>query len=112
MLSGHGYNHEIHGQWILNRAHEIDASTPEQTDEARDAVKVGDHCWAISSGQLLIVLKVKDEYYEVCGDWECGMRPNELNILAVIPRPAGHETTKLYYLHDAAMSAEGKGYAA
>lgn len=61
-------------------------------------VKIGEHCWALSNGLLLVVLKVDSDSFEVCGAWECGVNADYLEILEVIPRPLGHETDLLYYL--------------
>ena len=66
--------------WIINRAHEIDASTPEQTDEARDAARLDSGC---------IMIDTRDEF----GD----------------PVRIEHRGMDLRKAIDAAMSAEGKG---
>lgn len=63
-------------------------------------VQIGQHCWAMSAGKLLVVLKVYDESYEVCGAWECGIGADELELIEIIDRPEGHNDTKLYYLFD------------
>lgn len=61
-------------------------------------IQPGTHCWAQSSEQtLLIVLKVSDDYYEVCGPWECGIRKEEIEIISIIDKPEGHENMDLYY---------------
>lgn len=62
-------------------------------------VKVGDHCWALSCNELLIVLKTERDGYEVCGAWECGMSYNELEIISIIKKPKKYIKTKLYYLN-------------
>jgi len=59
-------------------------------------IKNGDHCWAISNDQLLIVLKTEGRF-EVCGAWECGIRESDIKIIEVIKKPKKAETTKLYY---------------
>lgn len=63
-------------------------------------VKIGDHCWALSDGDLLVVLKDEEGRYQVCGAWECGIPVDELELLEVIPRPQGFEALRLYYLDD------------
>jgi hypothetical protein len=60
-------------------------------------VKIGDHCWAMSVGRLLVVLKIHPEYYDVCGAWECGIHMSDLNLLELIPKPIAHINTPLYY---------------
>jgi len=61
-------------------------------------IKIGDHCWAISNNELLVVLKTSDRSYEVCGDWELGIGAEQINIIEIINKPIGHENTKLYYI--------------
>ncbi len=70
----------------------------ELNDGLGDAdIKIGEHCWALLDGALLVVLKTDEGSYEVCGAWECGVGAHRLQILSIIPRPVGHEITKLYY---------------
>ena len=59
---------------------------------------IGEHYWATLDDRLLVVLRDKDGY-EVCGPWECGLLldAKRLVILEHIKRPAGHESTVLYY---------------
>lgn len=60
-------------------------------------IEVGTHLWVTSSKQLLIVLKTSIGY-DVCGPWECGISFDKFQIIEIIPRPKGHENTKLYYI--------------
>lgn len=60
-------------------------------------VKIGDHCWALLEGELLVVLKTKNNY-EVCGAWECGVCSSRLELLEIIIKPVNHENTELLYL--------------
>jgi len=61
-------------------------------------IDIGSHCWALSKGELLIVLKTGKGRYEVCGAWECGIGVDDIDIIEVINRPTSHKETKLYYL--------------
>jgi hypothetical protein len=63
-----------------------------------EMIEAGQHCWAISAGKLLVVLKIEDGWYEVCGAWECGIGAEKIEIISIIDRPADHLSTKLYYL--------------
>ena len=64
-----------------------------------DKVTIGEHCWAVTDGELLVVLKTDPEGYEVCGPWECGIgNSSQLEIIKIIKKPKGHINTKLYYL--------------
>ena len=65
-------------------------------------VPIGAHCWALMNDKLLVVLKrasngVTCEGYEVCGAWECGVRPEEIDIIEIIKKPVGHKHTELSY---------------
>ena len=63
-------------------------------------VNIGDHCWAIMNGELLIVLKTTDgeiNDYQLCGDWECGCPAKDLDIISIINKPHGYESIKLSY---------------
>ena len=62
-------------------------------------VKIGDHCWATSQGELLVVLKVSDGGYEVCGACECGMNYDSIELISVIEKPPEHIDTSLYYIY-------------
>ena len=89
-LDGYAWPHEKNFEngrydavnWIITRAHEIDASTPEQTDEARDAARLESGCitdrharrsWragtAIAASRCWICRKAIDARYERRGDW-------------------------------------------
>jgi len=60
--------------------------------------KNGKHYWASNnSGMLLIVLKTSEGEYEVCGDWECGIGENAIEIIEEIKEPKGYEKHKLCY---------------
>lgn len=61
-------------------------------------VKIGQHCWALSNCKLLIVLKAEAGGYDVCGAWECGIGADEIEIISVIDKPEGFDSTQLYYL--------------
>jgi hypothetical protein len=65
-----------------------------------NSVTIGQHCWALSLGKLLIVLKTSKTGYECCGPWECGIHSKELKIISIIDRPEGYENTELYYSTD------------
>ncbi len=63
--------------------------------------KEGEHFWALMGwpgqpGKLVVVNRTK-EGYEVCGGWECVIPHAELQLIARIDRPEGHEETELYY---------------
>jgi hypothetical protein len=60
-------------------------------------IKIGDHCWALSNNKLIVVLKTTDSVYALCGYWERSVTVEELNIISIIKKPAGHEKTKLFY---------------
>jgi hypothetical protein len=65
-------------------------------------VNIGDHCWAITDGELVIALKTTDgeiNDYELCGDWECGCPAKDLDIISIIEKPKGYASTKLSYLN-------------
>jgi len=59
--------------------------------------KKGEHYWATSCGSILVVLKVDDDQYEVCGPWECGIGARDCEIIEEIKPPFGYEHSKLYY---------------
>jgi len=60
-------------------------------------VELGQHCWAVSNGKLLVVLKTQTQGYEVCGAWECGIAVEELDLISIIEKPPGYATSVLYY---------------
>jgi len=60
-------------------------------------IPTGTHCWAIIQDKLLIVLKVDDHYYEVCGAWEGGIHDSEFNLISVIDKPQDYKDNELYY---------------
>ena len=86
--------------WIIARAHEIDASTPEQTDEARDA--------AYYRWKLERVIPVMQE----ARDALCALTVAQIKLHNISPTLAnrmdyaGEANAETYM---AAMSAEGKG---
>jgi hypothetical protein len=59
---------------------------------------VGKHYWAISKHfqELLVVLNTQGGY-EVCGPWEAGISPDEIEIIQEIAKPPGYEEYGLYY---------------
>jgi len=82
------------GDWIYQ---DSDGRLAVQKSILSEDIKIGEHCWALSLGKLLIAMKSTETRYEVCGAWECGLGSEELEILEVIPRPTGHEAASLYY---------------
>jgi len=63
-----------------------------------DDTNKGAHYWASTAdGSILVVLKVGDDQYEVCGPWECGIGAHECEIIEEINPPFGYEHAKLYY---------------
>ncbi len=60
-------------------------------------VKIGDHCWALLNNKLLIVLKISDSTYEVCGGWKSSVNIDKFNTISIIEKPEGYEDTELYY---------------
>lgn len=63
-------------------------------------IKIGQHLWAISRNQLIMVAKFDDEGFQVCGDWECGINYNDCQIIELVDFPKGYENVKLFYLYD------------
>jgi len=63
-------------------------------------VQIGQHCWAILSEKLLVVLKIEAQEYNVCGEWECSIDADKLEILQIIDKPKGYKNTGLYYLDE------------
>ncbi len=63
-------------------------------------IKIGQHCWAATRGELLIVLKTGKKFYQVCGAWECGITSSDLAIIEVIEKPKNYEHKRLYYQSD------------
>ncbi len=60
-------------------------------------VKIGDHCWTILNNKLLIVLKISDSTYEVCGGLNSSVNIDKFNTISIIEKPEGYEDTELYY---------------
>ena len=60
-------------------------------------VKIGEHCWATSDGDLMVVLKAEDGGFQVCGAWGCGIGIDNIELIGIINRPEGYEDTRLYY---------------
>jgi len=60
-------------------------------------IKIGQHLWVISNGELLMVAKFDDDMYDVCGAWEGGISKNECEIIQLVDVPKGYEKTKMYY---------------
>ena len=60
-------------------------------------LKIGQHLWVLSAKTLLMVAKLDDIRYEVCGPWECGVRPELCKILKLVEPPKGFEETELYF---------------
>lgn len=63
-----------------------------------EETKIGKHYWVISSGYLLVVLRVH-KGFEVCGPWECGMTFDDIDeVISEIEPPMGYEDIPQYYV--------------
>lgn len=62
-----------------------------------EKIKIGQHLWVLMDGKLLVVAKFDDYKYQVCGDWETGIRPYECEIVKFIDLPDGFEGVEMYY---------------
>lgn len=63
-------------------------------------LEIGQHLWVKSLGELLIVAKFDTCWYEVCGPWECGISPDDCEIIQLIDKPKGYEDMSFYYGDD------------
>lgn len=84
--------------WYTNRGTEDWEKCLEVAEMKNEDVKIGQHCWAIMDNELLVVLKIKEKNYVVCGDWECEVIAHELELIEIINIPQKHEDKKLYYV--------------
>jgi len=60
-------------------------------------VKIGTHLWAMCQSELMIVLKISEKHFEVCGAWEAGINSTEIELISIIDKPLLHQKTELYY---------------
>lgn len=51
----------------------------------------------MSSGKLLVVMRVCDGWYEVCGPWELGIADRDITLVERIQKPDGFDDLPLYY---------------
>ena len=60
-------------------------------------VKVGEHIWATCDGLLMVLLKLGDDSFYVCGPWDGEIDPNQIEIISIIDKPKGHLNRINYY---------------
>jgi hypothetical protein len=58
---------------------------------------IGQHLWVLFQDKLVMVAKFDQYQYEVCGAWECGITPEECEIVELVNVPDKFKTNQLYY---------------
>ena len=61
-----------------------------------EELKEGQHLWVKSDNSLIMVMKLNN-WYEVCGAWECGVDPADYEIVELVNVPKGYENFELPY---------------
>ncbi len=68
------------------------------TKQILDEMKPTTHFWALCDGLLIVLAKQHDDYFSVCGDWECGYDSDDIDeVLQVIEVPKGYEKHGFVY---------------
>lgn len=67
-------------------------------------IQPGTHCWALNNSifkdSILVVLKISENYYEVCGPWEGIIEKEMIEIISIINKPEGYEDMDLYFKNE------------
>lgn len=58
---------------------------------------IGQHFWAKMDGHLVMMMKTKQNDFDVCGPWEGGAGITEFEIIELVGLPKGFSTNDLYY---------------